>query len=425
MLHFVHDFQFRNALFIGILLLVSTGCVPVQPVVQMSTAVPTPTVTPTPTIAPTPVVNEPVVSVPQPVNPGEQIGISIRVDSVAGVELSYEWSVLEGQGEILAGQGTNAITYEPPVEPGTYGIRVKVTTTNAVIERSTFVTVLSPDIPAPLSMITPSATLTHSVNVNETIQPTVVVTPASLSTFCPDTIARDTISTWDIGATEIDNVQPYLDAFESHRKRGGGFVKGDTIPVGVIITTDFGNGQSEAWEIYPVKPIIHFRSWGLFEVTRSFSAPSEGSCITISPPTDTLTTVPLADEVTICGDAAFAEGLATSDPLFSSPNGYVSGWITSDPATVTLPDGDTRVFEFQYVLIVEDLPFVQVTGVVRHAGKANTGGCWYPSSLSQYIFEDAKQDFCVKKTGGNVAVFYRVSASGFEELGTTATISCP
>jgi hypothetical protein len=101
--------------------------------------------------------------------------------------------------------------------------------------------------------------------------------------LCPDTVARSMVSEWNIGTTNQDNVQPYLDAFENQRKKGGGFVKGDTIPLGAIIATDFGNGESETWRTYSVKPIIHYRSWGLFEVTGSFSAPSAGSCITIIP----------------------------------------------------------------------------------------------------------------------------------------------
>jgi len=127
----------------------------------------------------------------------------------------------------------------------------------------------------------------------------------------------------------------------------------------------------------------------------------------------------------ICGEPAFNENLTTRDPLFLRPDGYLSGWISSDPSTVVLPDGTTKIFETQYVLIVEDLPSVQIKGVQRQAGKANTWGCWYSADLSAFIAEDAKTDFCKKKAGGNVAVMYRVSSSGFEELATTATISCP
>lgn len=126
----------------------------------------------------------------------------------------------------------------------------------------------------------------------------------------------------------------------------------------------------------------------------------------------------------ICGESAFNENLQTTNPLFLPPE-YLSGWISSDPSTIVLPDGTVKVFETPYVLIVEDLPFVQVEGVQRQAGKANTWGCWYSTNLSTFIAEDAKTDFCKKKAGGNVAVMYRVSSSGFEELATTATISCP
>jgi hypothetical protein len=129
--------------------------------------------------------------------------------------------------------------------------------------------------------------------------------------------------------------------------------------------------------------------------------------------------------LSICGEPAFNGNLRTSDPLFLRPEGYLSGWISSDPSTVVLSNGKTKVFTTQYVLIVEDISSVQVKGVQRQAGKANTWGCWYSADISTFIAEDAKTDFCKKKAGNNIAVFYRVSVSGFEELGTTATISCP
>lgn len=128
---------------------------------------------------------------------------------------------------------------------------------------------------------------------------------------------------------------------------------------------------------------------------------------------------------TVCGEPAFNGNLTTRDPLFLRPRGYLSGWISSDPSTVILPNGMTKVFEVQYVLIVEDLPQVQIRGVQRQAGRANTWGCWYSADLSSFITEDAMTDFCKKKAGGNVAIMYRVSSSGFQELATTATVSCP
>lgn len=127
----------------------------------------------------------------------------------------------------------------------------------------------------------------------------------------------------------------------------------------------------------------------------------------------------------ICGEPAFGGDLQTSEPVFRRPEGCLSGWISSDPSTVVLPDGTTRPFETQYLLIVEDLPAVQIQGVPSQAGKTNTWGCWYSADLSASVAEEAKTDLCAKKIGGNFAVMYRVSSSGFEELGTTATVSCP
>jgi len=141
------------------------------------------------------------------------------------------------------------------------------------------------------------------------------------------------------------------------------------------------------------------------------------SCPQIDPTTST--------GLHLCGEGAFNGNLETKDPRFLRPEGYLSGWITSDPSTVILPNGMKKVFNTQYVLIVEDLPDVQLQGVQQSAGKANTWGCWYSADLSTFIREEAEQDFCKKKAGDNVAVLYQVNSSGFEELDTTTTVSCP
>lgn len=133
----------------------------------------------------------------------------------------------------------------------------------------------------------------------------------------------------------------------------------------------------------------------------------------------------ISESLVLCGEPAFNGDLLTSEPLFLRPEGYLSGWISSDPSTVVLPNGTVRTFETQYVLIVEDLPSVQIKGVQTRDGKANTWGCWYSADLANVVAAEAKKDFCVKKAGGNVAVLYRVNSSGFQQLATTATISCP
>jgi hypothetical protein len=112
---------------------------------------------------------------------------------------------------------------------------------------------------------------------------TPVSPPSPITSLCPDTVPRTMVSAWGIGAINVNDVQPYLDRYETYRKNGGGFIQGNSIPSGVVIATDFGNGESEIWQTYPVKPIVHYHSWGLFEVIDDFSASSPGSCVTITP----------------------------------------------------------------------------------------------------------------------------------------------
>jgi hypothetical protein len=154
-------------------------------------------------------------------------------------------------------------------------------------------------------------------------------------------------------------------------------------------------------------------------LTQSTSAASQSPAVAADPP------IPPAGGQRVCQEQAFNGDLRTTDPLFLRPVGYLSGWISSDASTVVLPDGTTKLFPTQYVLIVEDLAYVQVKGVQGPPLKVNTSGCWYPAELSQYVDEDAKSDFCVKKNAGNRAVFYRASASGLAEIGTTDTLACP
>jgi len=160
--HTISIYRLRNVLFLGVLLLTLVGCGGEQPtptaVAIAPTSTPTPTpkavpAIPTPAPVPTPSVGEPVVSVPSPVDPDEQIGISVAVDGVAGVEIAYEWIPPEGKGKILDGQGTSAITYQAPTEPGTYKIGLKVRAAGTVIERSAFITIEKPtDTPTPTEL---------------------------------------------------------------------------------------------------------------------------------------------------------------------------------------------------------------------------------------------------------------------------------
>jgi hypothetical protein len=77
-----------------------------------------------PTTAAQPSISDPMISDPTPQEPGKEVGISVDVSSAGGVTLTYTWNA-DG-GEIVRGQGSPAITYRVPQEPGTYNVRVKV-----------------------------------------------------------------------------------------------------------------------------------------------------------------------------------------------------------------------------------------------------------------------------------------------------------
>ena len=77
-----------------------------------------------PTTAAQPSISDPMISDPTPQEPGKEVGISIDVSSAGGATLTYTWNA-DG-GEIVRGQGSPAITYRVPEEPGTYNVRVKV-----------------------------------------------------------------------------------------------------------------------------------------------------------------------------------------------------------------------------------------------------------------------------------------------------------
>lgn len=85
-----------------------------------------------------------------------------------------------------------------------------------------------------------------------------------------------------MGETSKSQAQAYINEFDKART-GGEFRAQDVLPVGVVIVTDFGNGESYIYQTMPVKPIVHYRSWGVFEVTSEYKAVHPGSCMTIIP----------------------------------------------------------------------------------------------------------------------------------------------
>jgi hypothetical protein len=210
--------------------------------------------------------------------------------------------------------------------------------------------------------------------------------------------------------------------FAGHRQND--YAKGSMVPVGVLIATDLLSANLEQFGVIPIN---NAGGWGLFLTTREFQAPNAGTywCIQETGPGILPLPSPTIVSRRICGDneGAFRDGLNTPNPLFLRPAGFVSGWLSSDSATIVLPDGTSKTLDRQFVLVAQDLPWVQVEGVGMANGKANTWGCWY--TTNDFVEQDAIQDMCIKKQNGSFGRLYRVNAAGIEELGTTQTISCP
>ncbi|MCI0561677.1 MAG: hypothetical protein MN733_24575 [Nitrososphaera sp.] len=230
---------------------------------------------------------------------------------------------------------------------------------------------------------------------------------------------------------QIEELKTFQDVASAIRKaeefagyRQNDYTEGSTIPAGVLIATDL---LSTNLEQFGVIPINNGGGWGLFLTTREFQAPNAGTywCIQETEPGVLPPPSPTVVSRRICGDneGAFQGELNTPNPLFWRPEGFVSGWLSSDPATIVLPDGTSKTLDSQFVLVVQDLPWVQVDGVSMANGKAQTWGCWY--TTNQFVEQDAVQDMCIKKEDGSFGILYRVSEAGVEELGTTQTVSCP
>jgi len=60
------------------------------------------------------------------------------------------------------------------------------------------------------------------------------------------------------------------------------FRAGETIPSNALIATNFVEANRHHNQ-FPVEPICHFRSWGLFKSTGEYIAPYEGAYWNIVP----------------------------------------------------------------------------------------------------------------------------------------------
>jgi hypothetical protein len=144
-----------------------------------------------------PTISDPMISDPTPQEPGKEVGISVDVSSAGGVTLTYTWNA-DG-GEIVRGQGSPAITYRVPEEPGTYNVRVKVEWDGQSVEKVTTIEVktkVTETAPPPTDNPTPkSSTSTPASEPTNTSKPTSETSTPSIATKVTETSTAPNINT--------------------------------------------------------------------------------------------------------------------------------------------------------------------------------------------------------------------------------------
>jgi hypothetical protein len=144
---------------------------------------------------------------------------------------------------------------------------------------------LKPPTATSVSQATQSS---QPVVIPQPTSPSVVSSPASITSQgkypCPLVIRQSEVERWKVGQTSVPDVQKAINQFDARRTdNAGAFVKGTTIPSDVVVAINFDERDANAWTHYPVIPLIHSGSWGLFQTTGEFIAPNAGACMTVVP----------------------------------------------------------------------------------------------------------------------------------------------
>lgn len=146
-----------------------------------------------------------------------------------------------------------------------------------------YLTNLQPEITNETVIECPNAPQTMQSPTQSLPERTVVAPTPTISggaqRLCPIAIARSQIESWDIGFAEVSSVQSYIEQFDAARQgNAGAYPTGTVIPAGVVVATNFDERDANAWREYPVRPIVHSGSWGLFETLGEYTAPNAGAC---------------------------------------------------------------------------------------------------------------------------------------------------
>ncbi len=121
----------------------------------------------------------------------------------------------------------------------------------------------------------------------------------------------------------------------------------------------------------------------------------------------------------LCGPNAFANNsYYTSTPIFQRPSGYTSGWITTDPADILLPDGKLEAIKTRAVIFVDDMPEVGFQNIPLADGHAQIWGCWFRSDLTSDIGLEAESELYKMRQGTpNIpTAFHTVSNNGLNTV---------
>ena len=201
---------------------------------------------------------------------------SLSLDNLKGTYLEHtiEWKITRVKGliEVIYGDGVAEVVFDKIANVELYN-----RTSTSLGCNGNGVSVLP--------------TLENSTNTPITILETQhpLTTPTEVPTLfapnpkCPSVIERKVIEQWaQIGEITKTEAQNYINDFDRMRF-GGEFDVGDSLPTGVAIVTDFGNGESTIYLTLPVRAIAHYHSWGVFEVIAEYQAIQTGACMTIIP----------------------------------------------------------------------------------------------------------------------------------------------
>ena len=267
----------------------------------------------------------------------------------------------------------------------------------------------------PMGAVQPTLPLrsTDTPVATATLIPTPTATPLPTKPIssATTTVKREDVEAWTVGEVSSEQVTVCLGQVHEGPRPFQSFAAGEQIPAGVLVATNYGEAGRD-WHEFPIQAVCHFGSWGLFETTATYTAPYEGAYWTI-----------IARPATVSGSPVLCvpdgvRGHETANPLYQLPPGHSSGWITSDPSDLILPDGSMTTIIERYVLLVSDVAEVQIQNVAVGSKHSNTWGCWFRDDLADQVLPAAEEELRKMEIDAPTvaAGLYRLDGHGLTKL---------